>query len=89
MTKWILHMVFSLLLFALCWQGLKWVSDALFLADLAGLDILVVGMLALFVGLFSAFFEGWLAKRVDPLGRGARVSVTINQLFEREGDGRP
>ena len=32
---------------------------------------------------------GWLAKRVDLLGRGARVSVTINQLFEREGDGRP
>ena len=60
MTKWILHMVFSLLLFALCWQGLKWVSDALFLAGLAGLDILVVGMLALFVGLFSAFSgAGW------------------------------
>lgn len=64
MTKWILHILFSLLLFALCWQGLKWVSEAMWLAGLAGLDVLVIGMLTLFAGLFAAFFGGWLAKRV-------------------------
>lgn len=64
MTKWILHITFSVILFALCWWILQWVSDAMWLAGLAGLDVLVIGLLALFSGLFAIFFGGWLAKKV-------------------------
>lgn len=64
MTKWILHALFSILLFALCWRALQWVSEIMWLAGLAGLDVLVIGLLALFSGLFAVFFGGWLAKRI-------------------------
>ena len=64
MTKWILHITFSVLLFALCWRILQWVSEVMWLAGLAGLDVLVIGLLALFSGLFAVFFGGWLAKRI-------------------------
>ena len=64
MTKWILHITFSALLLVLYWRGLQWVSDAMWLVGLAGLDVLVIGMLLLFAGLFAIFFGGWLAKRV-------------------------
>lgn len=64
MTKWILHGVFSVGLFGLCWRGLQWVSGAMWMAGLAGLDVLVIGMLTLFAGLFALLFGGWLARRV-------------------------
>jgi len=64
MTKWLLHIAFSVTVFWVCSQGVNWVSEGLFTAGLRGLDVVLSGALWVLSGVFAVFFGGWASRRV-------------------------